>query len=156
MTQAHFTSTKLAGDDYLVAGTDVHGNSGKVVLDGSDWNAVLAARATDVALEAFDAKVTEFFRPLTEAAEELKAAREAAAQGDELFRVVITKGTKGTPAQEEQVVHLDTSGAILRLIDEGRFDRLLWVGDQLVITAEPVVSPRAGLYDLPQEEDSDS
>ena len=35
-----FTTINLANDQVLVEGTDIRGNSGSVVLDGTEWNAM--------------------------------------------------------------------------------------------------------------------
>lgn len=43
-----FTTINLANDQVLVEGTDIRGNSGSVVLDGTEWNAMQAQPGSTV------------------------------------------------------------------------------------------------------------
>ena len=134
-----FTTTALANEFFLVEGTDVRGRYGEHVLDGSEWLAIKRALGTDTAKEQLDAAIEEFFKPLVEAADAFAAAK--APVVDALSVVVLNEGTTGEPAREREVVHLSQASQILRAIEEGTTDRLLWVDGSLVLTAAPAEVP---------------
>ena len=136
---SHFTTTALANEDFLVAGTDVRGKLGECIVYGGQWLEIKRALGTDTAKEQLDAAIEEFFKPLVEAADAFAAAK--APVVDALSVVVLNEGTTGEPAREREVVHLTRASQILRAIEEGAADRLLWVGDELVITAAPAEVP---------------
>ena len=136
---SNFTVTALANEHFLVEGTDVRGNSGECVVYGGDWLEIKRALGTDTAKEQLDAAIEEFFKPLVEAADAFAAAK--APVVDALSVVVLNEGTAGEPAREREVVHLTRDSQILRAIEEGATDRLLWVDGELVITAAPAEVP---------------
>ena len=130
-----FTTIALANEFFLVKGTDDHYKYGECIIDGGEWLSIKRALGTDTAKEQLDAAIEEFFKPLVEAADAFAAAK--APVVDALSVVVLNEGTTGEPAREREVVHLSRDAQILRAIEEGATDRLLWVGDELVITAAP-------------------
>ena len=132
---SHFTTTALANEFFLVEGTDVRGKYGECIVDGGEWLAIKRALGTDTAKEQLDAAIEEFFKPLVEAADAFTAAK--APVVDALSVVVLNEGTAGEPAREREVVHLGRDAQILRAIEEGATNRLLWVDGTLVITAAP-------------------
>ena len=136
---SNFTTTALANEFFLVEGTDVRGKHGECIVDGGEWLAIKRALGTDTAKEQLDAAIEEFFKPLVEAADAFTAAK--APVVDALSVVVLEEGTAGEPAREREVVHLGRDAQILRAIEEGATDRLLWVDGTLVITAAPVEVP---------------
>ena len=136
---SNFTTTALANENFLVEGTDVRGRYGECVIHGGEWLEIKRALGTDTAKEQLNAAIEEFFKPLVEAADAFAAAK--APVVDALSVVVLNEGTTGEPAREREVVHLSRDSQILRAIEEGAADRLLWVGDELVITAAPVEVP---------------
>ena len=136
---SNFTVTALANEHFLVEGTDVRGNSGECVVYGGDWLEIKRALGTDTAKEQLDAAIEEFFKPLVEAADAFAAAK--APVVDALSVVVLNEGTAGELAREREVVHLSRDSQILRAIEEGATDRLLWVDGELVITAAPAEVP---------------
>ena len=136
---SNFTTTALANEFFLVEGTDVRGRYGEHILDGSEWLEIKRALGTDTAKAELDAAVEEFFKPLVEAADAFAAAK--APVVDALSVVVLNEGTTGEPAREREVIHLSQASQILRAIEEGTTDRLLWVDGELVITAAPVEVP---------------
>lgn len=128
-----FNTQALAGQRVLVTGdTDEQ----RTILDATEWNEVKHLLAHTVADDVFNAAVEEFFAPLVEVAE-------AAAQGlqatlpkpDEAFTIVLDEGAAGTEAVEPVVINLGRDAAILRMIEEGQTDRLIWVGDTIEILA---------------------
>lgn len=132
---SNFTTTALANEFFLVEGTDVRGKYGECVIHGGEWLAIKRALGTDTAKAQLDAAIEEFFKPLVEAADAFAEAKAKALVVDALSVVILNEGTTGEPAREREVVHLGRNALILRAIEEGATDRLLWVGDELVITA---------------------
>ena len=128
-----FNTQALAGQRVLVTG-DVAEQ--RTILDAAEWNEVKHLLAHTVADEVFNAAVEEFFAPLVEVAE--AAAQELQAtlpKPDEAFTIVIDEGAAGTEAVEPVVINLGRDAAILRMIEEGQTDRLIWVGDTIEILA---------------------
>lgn len=136
---SHFTTTALANEFFLVEGTDARSRYGEHVLDGSEWLEIKRALGTDTAKAELDAAVEEFFKPLVEAADAFAAAK--APVVDALSVIVLNEGTTGEPAREREVIHLSQASQILRAIEEGTTDRLLWVDGSLVLTAAPAEAP---------------
>jgi hypothetical protein len=128
-----FTITKLVNDRVVVSGTDSFGTSGKEILDATQWNEINGHSEYDQAVEAFERAVESFFAPITEAAEKMQASLERPT--DSLGYVVLSEGSEATPAQEEVLVKLTRDSIILRLLDQGDEDRLVWVNDQLDVLA---------------------
>lgn len=136
-----FTTTELANDRVLVEGTDVRGREGQQVLDASTWFERKRRTEVSAAHDAFDAKVAEFFAPIEEAAAQLEAAHRI--EIDPLLYVVEQEEVEGRAPQAERLVQLDNASAILRAIETGNTDRLIWVNGELTITAKPVSQPAA-------------
>ena len=136
---SNFTTILLANEFVLVEGTDVRGNYGGCVVHGGEWLAIKRALGTDTAKAQLDAAIEEFFKPLVEAADAFTAAK--APVVDALSVVVLNEGTAGEPAREREVFHLSRDSQILRAIEEGATDRLLWVHSELRITAAPAEVP---------------
>lgn len=133
-----FNTIPLTGDRVLVRGTDIHGSTGECTLDASQWNELNARTDLDRAQRAFDDAVQEFFAPLTEAAE--KAKRSIELPEDSAAFVVIDEGSEGEARRPRQVVRLTRDSMVLRLIEDGNTDRLIWVNGELEV-AQPGVAP---------------
>lgn len=125
-------TTKLVDNRVFVHGTDAIGTHGEVVLDGTQWAELTQQTQVQLAQADFDAEVEKFFAPLTAAAEALGKKLERAE--DEAYYVV-SEGSDSVAGQQRHVVKLTHDSQILRLIDDGREDRLVWVGDGLEILA---------------------
>lgn len=123
-----FTVTPLLGGGTLVEGSDVTGKTGRTILLSDKWEAVKSVRAHIKANEVFDQVVTEFFAPLTEAAEAAQAIAHPAAA--EWSKVTLVEGTEFEPAE---VVSLDMDGVILRLLEETDGSTLRWVGEDTLV-----------------------
>lgn len=130
-----FTVTALTGDRVLVEGTDTRGKVGSEVLVASYWADHKAQLADKKLHEEFNAKVEAFYQPLTDAADELKAAHETAVKVDTSAYVVVQEGVEGVAPQAEAIVRLERGDQIVRLIESGDTDRLVWVGETLEILA---------------------
>jgi hypothetical protein len=131
---ATFTTTTLVNERVLVSGTDQFGAEGKTVLNSAEWTEVNKRKDFDQAKSAFDAAVEEFFAPLTDAADALNNAV-APKPTDSMSYVVLTEGNPGTPATQEVLVKLSRDSVILRLIESGNYDRLVWVDGELEVLA---------------------
>jgi len=140
MTSSNFTTVALANNRVLVRGTDGFGKSGETVVDGTEWAAFKQRQETAQLHATFDAKVEEFFAPLIEAAEAVDQAHKV--ELDPLLFIVEQEGSTGREAQPEIVRQLSHDSVILRALESGAADRLVWVGDDtLEVTAQPVVAP---------------
>jgi hypothetical protein len=127
-----FTIVKLAGDRALVKGRDTAGTYAQQILDAAEWNEFNAHNKHSQAHEAFDAAVEEFFAPLNEAVDALKAS--AKPKHDPLFFVTVQEKSEAKEGTEEILVRLSHDSAVLRLIEQDPdTDRLLWVNDTLEI-----------------------
>ena len=129
---ASFSTTELTRNRFLVEGTDASGTIGKTVLDGTQYKELAGNSAFDQATAEYDEAVAAFYQPLTDAAEALEAAREA---DFDQFSEVVQEGIAPTAGQPEIRVVLTPDTVILRLIEAGDNDRLVWVGNDLEITA---------------------
>ena len=128
-----FNVTRLAGSRALVQGTD-EGES--TILSTMEYDELKGNTALKDAEADFDAKVKEFFAPVTEASEAFEQAKKAALTvNDPAFRVVVQEAIEATAGQRERVHILGRDTAILRLIDSGDTSRLLWVNGTIEITA---------------------
>lgn len=127
-----FNTINLAGERVLVEGKDRRGVDGSIVLDAREWNAIKAERSLESLHEEFDAKVREFFAPLTEAADAL--VDKAKPKTDPLFFVVAQEAEQGQAAQAEVLHHLSHDSVVLRAIEEGiAQSRLVWVNGALEV-----------------------
>ena len=129
---------KLTGHERLVSGTDARGNYGEAVICGAQWDHLTQRSMYDTAVAAYDEALQEFLAPIKAAAEAFDAAV-TAPELDPLHYVVLDEGVDATSGRPREVVELDHSSVILRAIEQGLQDRLLWVGGtNLVLTAAPV------------------
>ena len=133
-----FNTTKLTNQRVLVAGTDVNGVSGQTIVHSAQWDELNQRDDVSRAQEAFDAAVHEFFKPLTDAAE--KAKRSIEVPEDSASYVVLDEGSEGEARRPRQVLKLSHDSIVLRLIEEGNTDRLIWVNGELEVT-EASVAP---------------
>jgi hypothetical protein len=122
-----FNTAQLVNDQVLVSGTDVSGNEGQVVVNGSQWAELNRRQDFDKAQKDFDQAVDDFFAPLLEAGEKAEAALNAQRPEDPIGFVVLDEGKDATPGTPRKVVTLTKDSQILRLIEDGHDDRLVWV-----------------------------
>lgn len=151
-----FNTINLTGNRVLVRGTDITGATGEATLDASQWVELNGRSDLDKAQQAFDEAVQEFFRPLTEAAE--KAKRSIEVPEDSLAYVVLDEGSEGEARRPKQVVRLTRDSMVLRLIEEGNTDRLIWVNGELEVTeasVAPASSTPAAAVDTAGAESTD-
>jgi hypothetical protein len=136
---ANFTTTRLVDGRVLVAGSDKYSVSGQTVVDATEWDEVNADSAYSKAAEDFDAAVADFFAPLTAAADKLNESLEVPQDADSY--VVISEAVEGVEAKDRVLHHLSNDSIILRLVERGDHDRLVWVNDQLVVTVADTPLP---------------
>lgn len=126
---AKFTTTQLVGGGTLVEGIDYTGKTGTTVLLSDTWNTVQEYVRTSQAKASFDAEVEQFFKPLTDAAE----AAAATAAGPKPTDLTVFELVAPVEGAEGFAVELDVDGVVLRLLAEGKFNQLRWVGDDTLV-----------------------
>jgi hypothetical protein len=129
-----FTTIPLTGERTLVKGQDQFGVEGEVVLDSAEWNHVQAQVAVLEAHETFDSAVEAFFAPLMEAQAQLEASH-SRPEIDPVSYIVLDEGEEGTPARQRHVHKLGRDAIVLRILEDGDHDRLVWVAGQLEVLA---------------------
>lgn len=135
-----FSITRLVNHRVLVQGEDTFGTSGKVTLNSEQWDEINADTQYSQALDAFDAAVESFFAPLIEAADAATAATLPSPQ-DPMSYVVLNEAVEGVEAKSAQLIHLNDDSIVIRLIESGDTDRLVWVDGKLeVLELVPVLS----------------
>ena len=121
-----FNTKALANDRLLVTG-----NPGQqTILYVEQWNQIKREFKKESLLADFDSKIEEFFAPLIEAQAQLEKA--SAAVLDPAFTIVLNEGKEHQCGEPAVVIELDNDSAIARLIETGRLDRLIWVGDNTI------------------------
>ena len=133
-----FSTTNLTGERVLVRGNDVHGNTGEAILDAAQWNELKVREDVKQAQADFDAAVEEMFKPILEAAD--KATKAMERPTDAVSYVVLEEAEEGRPGKRGHVVHLSRDSIVLRLIEQGNTDRLIWVNGELEVTEASVQS----------------
>jgi hypothetical protein len=122
-----FTVTPLVSGGYLVEGQDSKGVEGTTVLHSQSWDYVQHLRTHEVAEAEFDEMVSEFFKPLTDAADAFNA--KLAGPSNTWGTVTIGETIEGKTAR---TLDLDEAGIVLRILDETDGSSLRWVGGDLV------------------------
>lgn len=141
-----FTTTPLASNLVLVEGTDARGNEGQTTVDATEWNFLADRARIEQAHSAFDDKVEAFFADLTSAADELEQAHRV--ELDPLLFIVEQEASEGSAPSVQHTRALQPGTVILRAIEQGHSNRLLWVKDELVLTAKPIEqTPAAPVVD---------
>lgn len=127
--------TRLAGSRALVQGTDFTGTIGKQVISSAEWDEYKASNKFDDLTASFNEKIAAFFAPITDAIDEMNELSEQEALGDPAFYVQRQEAVEATAGQPEILQQLSYDSVVLRLIEEGKTDRLIWVNDKLEILA---------------------
>ena len=125
-----FTVTYLAGDRALVQ-EDTH----QIILDAEEYLAMKLRQEKTGLIAQYDQSVADFFKPLTDVADKIKSVEERENRIDPDFHFVLAEGSEGEEPVRREVYRLEKDTVILRLIEEGRTERLIWIGDQLEILA---------------------
>jgi len=123
-----FQVQTMLGNTALVSGTDIAGNTGKQIVSTTQWEELKQRKNFSSATEDYDAAVEEFFKPLVEAGEKIKEAAAGKLQ-DAAEYVVLKEGTEGVKPEAAQILQLSKDSMILRFIEEGNTDRLVWIDE---------------------------
>lgn len=147
-----FSITTLSGHRALVRGEDSHGTKDEAILDTTQWDEIKAHFAGDSAMEDFDAAVSEFFAPILEAQKTLEAAVKAR-ETDPLATLVVHEPVEATAGHAGLTYELTKDSQVLRLIEEGKYNQLVWVKGTLEIVTDTVtVTYTDEAYDGPAVE----
>ena len=133
-----FTTTALANGSVLVTGA-AGTRSYQTILDGRGFASIKQHQTVSMAEKDYDQTVRDFFAPLTDAADALEDA--ARPTIDPAFIYIVEEGVKSVEGKPATLIELDEDTVILRLIEQGRVDRLQWatIGgeDTILILEEP-------------------
>lgn len=124
-----FTVQNMLGNKALITGTDLAGNDGRMTVDTTQWDELQARANFSKAAEDFDAEVEKFFAPITKAAKKAQKKMDRAQAPDPASYIVLKEGVEGVKAEPAQLVSLTTDSIILRLIEDGDTDRLVWIDE---------------------------
>ena len=133
---AQFKTIRLANHRVLVDGTDAFGNFVRTVLDSTQWDGIKAELTKSTVEDQFNAAVEEFYAPLLEKIDAIVADAQKSVV-DDAYVLTVGETVGAVEAVAPTVYRLNQDSAVLRLLEEGRTDRLVWVNDKLEIIAEP-------------------
>ena len=143
---SQFTIARLTNGQTLVKGTDAAGTTGQTTVDSTQWDDIKAHRAFHGAEKDYEATVAEFFAPLLEAQEALQSAKQGPTV-DPISYVVMHEGTEGVAPVAGVIEHLNSDSVVLRIIESGDTDRLVWVDETTLAVLEVLpgtATPSAG------------
>ena len=127
-----FNVTNMVNDRALVKGVDKFGTTGSQVICTVQWNELVKRDQHMLAHEAFDDAVEQFFAPIVDAQDALVASAQGK-EPDPITYVVLEEAVEGVQGKDEIRVKLNDSSVILRIIENGELDRLIWVNDALEV-----------------------
>ena len=137
-----FTINRLAGGRAIVDGTDVLNYTDRMVIDTTEWDRFNHDLQVQDAAESFDEAVREFYAPIIDAAEALSAQVPFEKDSDPLFYEVVAPAIDHVEGRSEVRIHLSKDSVILKLIERGDTDRLVWVNGSLeILEAAPDIQP---------------
>lgn len=128
-----FAQTPLAGERILVQGP----SGEQCVLDANQFNELKKHQAFDAAAEEFDQVVNEFFAPMLDAISLIQDKLGATEiRTDDPYILVLEPEVQGAESRPAKTLLLEHDTAVLRLLDAGQEDRLIWIGsDRIEILA---------------------
>lgn len=131
---ATFTIQALANRRAVIEGTDKNNVSGQQIVDTTQWDGLNQEASVRKEQEAYDKQVKKFYAPVTKAADKLAKAKASVNEPDPLTYVQVQEAVKGTDTVQEIRVNLNNDSVLLRTVQEGLFDRLIWVQGELCLT----------------------
>lgn len=149
MGNAQFTLTELVDGSTLIEGTDVRGTTGSQIVFASAWAELKRKGEVDQAVAGVDAAIAKLVAPITEALDQLNTVRTTPAL-DPLAYVELEPEVEHVRGQQRQLVKLDSGSILVRAIEEGAVDRLIWVRDELTL----IKAQAAGATAAPAEADT--
>ena len=121
-----FTLKYLTDNRVYVYGTNDAGMQHETILDGTVLREIHKHYLEHKAGDAYDRTVEQFFAPLTDAAGMLQMVQQPLKE-DPAFVYVVEEGVEPIKGVEPEAYKLDHDGAVLRLLEAGNVDRLIWV-----------------------------
>lgn len=112
-------------NDRVIAREQFEGIVYETILDGTDYFAWRRMVHKASALVEIDNEIDEFFKPLNDVAEKIRELDQPAGDADRT--VVLVPGVEPVDGLREEVIILSEDSTILRLISEGRLNKLTWV-----------------------------
>ena len=141
-----FTQTRLVGNRMLVKGEDYTGGVGETILDTTEWDEVQALIQMKQAEAEYSDTVSEFYATITAAADRL-AETKANRTEDPDTVVELEPAVEGVAGSTGRRIVLGHDATVLRLLAEGKDNRLLWVGDSLEVVENPATTVAVGVVD---------
>jgi len=132
-----FTTTDLTGDRVLVTGVDIRGVTGEVVVDATQWRQIKRHQTKKEAAREVETAIETLLAPIQAAIDSAKSKLELP-KIDPLLYYVEQEGSEGVRPTPERTIKLTHDSVILRAIEEGHENRLVWVNNTLELTAAPV------------------
>ena len=121
-----FSLKYLTDNRVYVHGTNDAGMQHETILDGTVLREIQQHYLVHKAGNAYDRTVEQFFAPLTDAAGMLQMVQQPLKE-DPAFVYVVEEGVEPIKGVEPEAYKLDHDGAVLRLLEAGDIDRLIWV-----------------------------
>lgn len=137
---ANFRTTELADNTVLVEGTDVRGTEGQQVINPYAWVELKLRNEEKEAVASVDDAIKSLVAPIT-AAIEAANRRLTRPELDPLSYVTLSEGTEAVAGAPRELVKLDSDSVILRALEEGQGDRLIWVSGKLTLTKPSTSAP---------------
>ena len=126
-----FNLTRLANSRALVRGTDPGESQ---ILSTEEWDAVDQHLTQHVAAKAFDKAATDFFKPLTDAADKLSQLQaESLPASNPLEKLVLREATEAVEGDEGETIFLGHDAQVLRAIATDQTELLIWVNGSIEI-----------------------
>lgn len=132
-----FTQTALTGNEILIEGVDRRGHAGEQVVFSTQWEDIKRHASYHTALTLVDDAIAALVAPIQAAVDEVNAVM-AVPELDPLLYYVEHDEVEGVESTPAIISKLSTDSIILRALEEGLEDRLIWVQGKLVLTANPV------------------
>ena len=105
-------------------------------LDAGEWNRIKIWEKKVDATEAFDAEIAEYFKPFNEILDNAVRKFEGLEpKVDPNSAYEVTEGVDAVEGVKPKTYSLSKDSQILRLIESGQDDRLIWIGEELEILA---------------------
>ena len=126
-----FNLTRLANSRALVQGTDPGESQ---ILSTEEWDEIDQHLAQHVAAKAFDKAATDFFKPLTDAADKLNQLQaESLPASNPLETLAFREATEAVEGDEGEIIFLGHDAQVLRAIATDQTELLIWVNGSIEI-----------------------
>jgi hypothetical protein len=143
-----FTTQRLVNNRMLVRGTDILGVDGQCTLSTTQWDDINADKAFSQAEAEFNKAVEAFFAPLEAAKDQFEKAASRPDLDPATF-VVLEEPVEGQPSKPGRMIKLSHDSVVLRLLEQGNSNRLVWVGDMLEVLEPQPAAPAPVTFEDP-------